>query len=52
MRRAVQQTAAAAEVVQREIRIDAAPATVFEFLTDPAASMASTSTATSASAAR
>jgi uncharacterized protein YndB with AHSA1/START domain len=31
----VQQTAASAEVV-REIRIDAAPAAVFEFLTDPA----------------
>jgi len=32
----VQQTATSAEVVHREIRIDAAPATVFEFLTDPA----------------
>ncbi len=30
------QAATAAEVVQREIRIDAAPSTVFEFLTDPA----------------
>ena len=30
------QNAIAAEVVQREIRIDAAPSTVFEFLTDPA----------------
>ena len=30
------QTATTAEVVHREIRIDAAPATVFEFLTDPA----------------
>ena len=29
------QTATTAEVVQREIRIDAAPSTVFEFLTDP-----------------
>ena len=34
MRRAVQQTAA--EVVQLEIRIDAAPSIVFEFLIDPA----------------
>jgi uncharacterized protein YndB with AHSA1/START domain len=32
----VVQNAIAAEVVQREIRIDAAPSTVFEFLTDPA----------------
>ena len=32
----MQQTAITAEVVHREIRIDAAPATVFEFLTDPA----------------
>jgi uncharacterized protein YndB with AHSA1/START domain len=32
----VQQTATAAELVHREIRIDAAPSTVFEFLTDPA----------------
>jgi uncharacterized protein YndB with AHSA1/START domain len=32
----VQQTATTAEVVHREIRIDAAPSTVFEFLTDPA----------------
>ena len=30
------QTATTAEVVQRAIRIDAAPATVFAFLTDPA----------------
>ena len=29
------QTATTLEVVQREIKIDAAPATVFEFLTDP-----------------
>src|SRR3954466_3724184 len=36
MRRAVQQRASAAEVVQREIRIDAAPSAVFEFLIDPA----------------
>src|SRR6266480_7582206 len=36
MRRAVQQTATAAEVVQLEIRIDAAPSTVFAFLIDPA----------------
>src|SRR5438067_1352737 len=35
-RSAVSQTATATEVVQREIRIDAAPSTVFEFLTDPA----------------
>ena len=32
----MQQTATATEVVEREIRIDAAPSTVFEFLTDPA----------------
>jgi len=32
----VVQDAIAADVVQREIRIDAAPSTVFEFLTDPA----------------
>lgn len=32
----MEQSATSAEVVQREIRIDAAPATVFEFLTDPA----------------
>jgi uncharacterized protein YndB with AHSA1/START domain len=32
----VQQTATTTEVVQREIRIDAAPSRVFEFLTDPA----------------
>jgi uncharacterized protein YndB with AHSA1/START domain len=32
----VAQTATAAEVVHREIRIDAAPSIVFEFLTDPA----------------
>jgi uncharacterized protein YndB with AHSA1/START domain len=32
----VQQDATTAEVVKREIRIDAAPASVFEFLTDPA----------------
>ena len=32
----MQQTATTAEVVHREIRIDAAPSTVFEFLTDPA----------------
>jgi len=31
----VAQTATTAEVVHREIRIDAAPSTVFEFLTDP-----------------
>ena len=30
------ETAAAAEVVHREIRMDAPPSTVFEFLTDPA----------------
>jgi uncharacterized protein YndB with AHSA1/START domain len=32
----VQQSATPAEVVHREIRIDAAPSSVFEFLTDPA----------------
>jgi len=32
----VAQIATTAEVVHREIRIDAAPSTVFEFLTDPA----------------
>ena len=32
----MQQTATTADVVHREIRIDAAPSTVFEFLTDPA----------------
>ena len=32
----MEQAATAAEVVQREIRIDAAPSAVFEFLTDPA----------------
>ena len=32
----MQQSATAAEVVQREIRIDAAPSAVFEFLIDPA----------------
>jgi uncharacterized protein YndB with AHSA1/START domain len=32
----VAQTATAPEVVDREIRIDAAPSAVFEFLTDPA----------------
>jgi len=32
----VQQVATAAEVVHRQTRIDAAPSTVFEFLTDPA----------------
>jgi uncharacterized protein YndB with AHSA1/START domain len=31
----MEQTATTAEVVHREIRIDAAPSTVFEFLTDP-----------------
>ena len=36
MRRAVEQSATAAEVVQREIRIDAAPSAVFDFLIDPA----------------
>ena len=52
-------TANTANVVQRAIRIEAAPATVFEFLTTPAkmvpgpaANTASTSPATSASAAR
>jgi uncharacterized protein YndB with AHSA1/START domain len=32
----VQQTATTTELVHREIRIDASPSTVFEFLTDPA----------------
>ena len=32
----MQQVATAAEVVHRQTRIDAAPSTVFEFLTDPA----------------
>jgi uncharacterized protein YndB with AHSA1/START domain len=35
----VQQSATAAEVVHRKIRIDAAPSTVFEFLVDPAKMM-------------
>src|SRR5437588_3058468 len=34
-RSVVQQTATTVEVVHREITIDAAPSTVFEFLTDP-----------------